>query len=53
MPVQETAKLLETGKAQWEDVVDFYSRHDCNSYRWPARYTRIVEPLRELPFAAE
>ena len=53
VPVQETAKLLETGKAQWEDVVDFYSRHDCNSYRWPARYTRIVEPLRELPFAAE
>jgi hypothetical protein len=46
---RESAQQLEQGAAQWEDVVDYYSRHDCNIYRWPPGYTRIVEPLAELP----
>jgi hypothetical protein len=47
--IEESAKTLEKGEAQWEDLVDFYSRHDCNIYRWAPPYTRIVEPLAELP----
>lgn len=49
VPVRETAKRLAKGEAQWEDFVDYYSRHDCNIYRWSPGYTRIVEPLTELP----
>lgn len=49
VPSQATAKQLMDGAAQWEDVVDFYSRHDCNIYRWPNSYERIASPLVELP----
>ncbi|MFV8750837.1 hypothetical protein ACNOYE_09840 [Nannocystaceae bacterium ST9] len=49
VPVQDSAKRISAGPAQWEDMVDYYSRHDCNFYRWPEGYVRIVEPLTELP----
>jgi hypothetical protein len=49
VPVKESVQQLEAGEAQWEDLVDYYSRHDCNIYRRPAGYVRIIEPLSELP----
>lgn len=49
VPSKDTARQLSAGVAQWEDVIDFYSRHDCNLYRWPESYARIVSPLVELP----
>lgn len=49
VPVHDTAQAITRGEAQWEDVVDYYSRHDCNIYRWSAGYTRILEPLAQLP----
>jgi hypothetical protein len=49
VPSEETGKKISGGAAQWEDVADFYSRHDCNLYRWPDAYERIVSPLAELP----
>ncbi len=49
VPVKESAEQLSKGEAQWEDMVDFYSRHDCNFYRRPASYKRILSPLLELP----
>lgn len=51
VPVEETALAISSGAAQWEDLVDYYSRHDCNFYRWPTGYERIVEPLGQLPAA--
>lgn len=49
VPVRDSAQRLASGEAQWEDLVDYYSRHDCNIYRWALGYTRIIEPLAELP----
>jgi hypothetical protein len=49
VPSEETGKKIASGETQWEHVVDFYSRHDCNIYRWPDAYQRIVSPLAELP----
>jgi hypothetical protein len=45
----ELARRLEAREVAWEDIIDFYSRHDCDHYRWFAGYTRIVEPLAKLP----
>ncbi len=49
LPSVDYANLLESGEAAWEDIVDFYSRHDCEHYRWWPEYERIVEPLPGLP----
>jgi hypothetical protein len=53
MPVAEFARLLKSGDSQWEDIIDFYSRHDCDHYRWWPGYKRVIEPLAELPALAD
>ncbi|KIG12034.1 hypothetical protein DB30_02089 [Enhygromyxa salina] len=49
IPAVEFARKLETGEAAWEDIVDFYSRHDCEHYRWWVGYERITSALTSLP----
>lgn len=53
IPAVEFAARIEAGEAQWEDIVDYYSRHDCEHYRWWPGYTRIAEPLDSLPVVAD
>jgi len=53
----EDAEMLERtlyeGELDWEDVVDFYSRHDCTHYPWPSDYRfRDGEAPAELPVVA-
>jgi hypothetical protein len=49
LPALQFATLINEGQAKWEDIVDFYSRHDCDHYRWWPGYKRIVDPLTKLP----
>lgn len=39
------ADALEDETARWEDVIDFYSRHDCHAYAWSPTYRRSTAPL--------
>ena len=47
----EFANRIRNNEVAWEDLIDFYSRHDCEHYRWWPGYERIVEPLTSLPAA--
>lgn len=49
IPAGDLAARIEAGETSWEDIVDYYSRHDCEVYRWWPGYQRIVEPLASLP----
>lgn len=49
LPAAEFANRIKGGEIAWEDLIDFYSRHDCEHYRWWPGYKRIVEPLAALP----
>lgn len=49
LPAAEFAGKIAAGEVAWEDLVDFYSRHDCEHYRWWPGYRRMVEPLAQLP----
>lgn len=45
------ASDLEAGRVSWRDVVDFYARHRCDSYRYPDGY-RAFEKDGERPLPA-
>lgn len=49
LPAGEFAGRIKAGEVAWEDIVDFYSRHDCEHYRWWPGYKRRLEPLATLP----
>lgn len=53
IPAVDFNRRIAAGEMQWEDLVDFYSRHDCEHFRWYAGYTRIIEPLDSLPALPE
>jgi hypothetical protein len=53
IPVAEFANRIKANEVAWEDLVDFYSRHDCEHYRWWPGYKRVVEPLTTLPVVQE
>ncbi|NVB38322.1 hypothetical protein G6O69_10810 [Pseudenhygromyxa sp. WMMC2535] len=53
LPVREYAARIQSGELAWEDLIDFYSRHDCENYEWVEGYTRALEPLASLPVLAE
>ena len=41
---------LESGEIGWRDLVDFYARHRCATYRFPISYRAFkVDGERELP----
>ena len=45
----EIARMMIENLVKWEDVIDFYSRHDCLHYAWPSEYRLAKEPLPALP----
>ena len=46
-------RALYEGELAWEDVIDFYSRHDCTHYPWPSDYRyREGQGPAELPVVA-
>ena len=49
IPAVDFGRRIKAGEMAWEDLVDFYSRHDCEHYRWYSGYTRIMSPLAALP----
>ena len=50
IPGTEIAGRIAAGEFAWEDLVDFYSRHDCEHYRWSPTYRRSDTPLEQLPY---
>ena len=51
IPAVSYAQQLADGGVQWEDIADFYSRHDCEHYRWSAGYVRATQAVEQLPVA--
>lgn len=43
---------LAAGDFAWEDIVDFYARHDCDNFEWWPGYRRQTEPVESLPILA-
>ena len=48
----DSVEGLEHGDYAWEDVVDFFSRHDCDHYGWWPGYRRALESIPSLPVLA-
>lgn len=46
------ARELSEDLIRWEDVIDYFSRHDCNEYAWWSGYRYAEAPLGELPVVA-
>lgn len=41
---------IENGEIQWRDLVDFYARHRCQTYQFPASYRAITQDgQRRIP----
>jgi hypothetical protein len=41
---------LENGEIRWRDLVDFYARHRCQTYQFPATYRALtVDGQRRIP----
>ncbi len=43
------ARAMRNGVIQWVDVVDFYSRHSCDRFRYPEAYRYQVGAREQLP----
>jgi hypothetical protein len=52
VPSVKLATLIRDTRLTWEDVVDFYSRHNCDRVQYLDGYERATEPLPALPVAA-
>jgi hypothetical protein len=50
VPSVKLANLIKRGDVKWEDVADFYSRHNCEREQYVAGYRHAKEPLTELPW---
>ena len=46
-----SAGPIQTGAATWADVADFFARHDCHRFAFPAGYRRATAPIPRLPAA--
>jgi hypothetical protein len=47
---QTTRSQLERGEIGWRDLADFYARHRCQTYLFPADYRAFTQDkARELP----
>ncbi len=48
VPWREIEQGVLAGKLEWADVMDFYSRHNCDEYSFWIGYKRSIEP-RDVP----
>lgn len=49
LPWRAIGPALERGEVQWYDVVDFYSRHNCDEYSFHTGYQWRAKGPAELP----
>lgn len=49
VPAVKITNWIKVGRMKWEDVVDFYSRHNCERVQVHADYRLATEPLDTLP----
>lgn len=45
-------KALREGTTRWDDVADFYSRHDCRRFQMPVGYRRARRKISRFPVSA-
>ncbi len=44
-----SAGPMASGVASWADVADYFARHDCHRFTFPAGYRRATAPIPRLP----
>jgi hypothetical protein len=44
-----SAGPIASGVASWSDVADYFARHDCHRFAFPAGYRRATAPIPRLP----
>lgn len=49
MGSDETSRAIKENLVKWEDVIDFYSRHDCRHYPWAPQHRLATAPIEKLP----
>lgn len=49
IPWREIQSNLDRGETQWHDVIDFYSRHNCDEYTFFTAYHWREQPPKQLP----
>lgn len=49
VPALKYARALRRGTLEWRDIVDFYSRHNCDRLQMPDGYTWTGEARDSLP----
>jgi hypothetical protein len=50
VPAMALAERIRGGELQWQDVADFYSRHNCERNQFVDGYRWQEAPLAELPW---
>ena len=53
VPAEQLRTEIREGRLQWQDVVDFYSRHNCERHHFVDGYRRAREALQGLPYRGE
>ena len=52
VPASRLVEAQKRGNLQWEDIVDFFSRHSCRDYALPNDYHYQAKGLSQLPYGA-
>lgn len=52
VPTSRIAMAIDAEATSWADVVDFYSRHNCDRLQVPDGYRRAEAPVEQLPVMA-
>jgi hypothetical protein len=53
VPWREIQAGAESGEIKWEDVIDFYARHNCDEYTFARGYKRRQKRDEVLPASAQ
>lgn len=53
-PSASLERAVETGETSWRDLIDFYARHSCKTYRFPLSYKAFMKSgERPLPVVGD
>lgn len=50
VPSVKLANLIKAGTVEWQDIADFYSRHNCERGQYVDGYRHATEDLAALPY---
>ncbi len=53
LPAAQLNSRIRSGELQWEDIVDFFSRHSCARHSFVPGYRRATATLSQLPVNGE